>query len=78
MVIAMKNPLLPLIKITSMTSLEIAELTKKNHSHVLRDIRVMLKELYSLDEVNPKLDGIDIKGICILFRENGQIESKLA
>lgn len=36
-----------------MSSLEIAEITGKNHGHVLRDIRKMFAEL----EVNPNLDS---------------------
>lgn len=32
-------------KITTMTSLEIAKLTEKEHKHVLRDIEVMFDEL---------------------------------
>lgn len=41
------------IKAVTMTSLEIAELTGKQHAHVMRDIRAMLAEL----EQNPKLDS---------------------
>ncbi len=37
----------------AMTSLEIAELTGKNHAHVMRDIRKMLEDL----EQNPNLDS---------------------
>lgn len=44
------NKLLPLVKITSMTSLEIAEVTGKNHGHVLRDIRNMIKNLNANQE----------------------------
>ena len=39
------NKLLPLVKITSMSSVEIAELTGKQHSNVLRDIRVIIDDL---------------------------------
>lgn len=48
-----------------MSSKEIAKLTSKNHSHVLRDIRSMID---SID--NPKMDGVDF---IIVFRtDNGQ------
>ena len=66
------NKLLPLVKITSMTSLEIAEVTKKQHSHVLRDIRNMVAELKS----NPEQDSFDFEGVSFELNENGQ--TKLA
>lgn len=54
----------------TMSSHEIAQLTGKEHGHVLRDIRSMCAELYG---VNPNLDGIDSKGIFVIRREdNGQ------
>lgn len=57
----------------SMTSLEIAEVTSKKHSHVLRDIRSMLDQLYV---ANPNLDRIDIKGVFEELREdNGQTKA---
>lgn len=59
----------------TMSSREIAELTSKEHSHVLRDIRMMLAELY---QDNPKMDGIDSKGIIFIKREdNGQTKEIL-
>ena len=41
----MKNELIALVKIDSMSSLEISELTGKRHGDVLRDIRNILEEL---------------------------------
>lgn len=76
----MKNPLLPLLKITSMSSIEIADLTNKKHSNVLRDIRVMLSELYDLkqdsnlnpeSDQNSKMDPFDIEGVNITYADNG-------
>lgn len=46
-----------------MTSVEIAELTEKNHSHVCRDIRIMLDEIYGRKKDDPNLDHIEIKGV---------------
>lgn len=48
----------------SMTSREIAELTGKNHAHVLRDMRAMLSQLYSIAD-DPKLDYLDIQGVTV-------------
>lgn len=42
-------------EIIDMTSSEIADLAQKEHSHVLRDIRVMIAEL--LDD--PDLDHVE-------------------
>lgn len=52
----------------TMGSREIAELCEKQHSHVIRDIKKMLNELH------PNMDGIENKGIIVLYRDNGQIE----
>jgi len=67
------NKLLPLVKITSMSSVEIAELTGKNHGHVLRDIRNMIAELSD----NPEMDSIDFKGITFESNENGQTKQAI-
>jgi phage antirepressor YoqD-like protein len=57
----------------SMSSVEIAEVTGKNHSHVLRDIRSMLSQLYG---AYPKMDGSDIKGVFEELRQdNGQTKA---
>lgn len=56
-----------------MSSREIAELTEKQHPHVLRDIRTMLTQLY---EGNPEMDGTDSKGFFVERREdNGQTKA---
>lgn len=54
----------------TMSTREIAKLTGKDHSHILRDTRKMLSDL---DPDNPFMDGIDFKGISVIKREdNGQ------
>lgn len=45
--------------VLSMTSREIANLTGKNHSHVLRDIRDMLASIYD----DPEMDHEQIQGV---------------
>jgi len=47
----------------TMSSKDIAEITDKEHGHVLRDIRKMLDELYP--DGYPKLDSPDFKGIRV-------------
>jgi phage regulator Rha-like protein len=60
--------LLPLVKITSMSSVELAELTGKQHSNVLRDIRNMLSELH---DGNSNLNPKEVQGVSVSFLENG-------
>jgi phage regulator Rha-like protein len=61
--------LLPLVKIETMSSLEIAELTGKEHKQVLRDIRNMLSDLYEIE--GTKMYPTDVKGVSVEFAENG-------
>lgn len=64
-----------------MSSREIAALTGKDHSHVLRDIRNMVEALFKED---PNLDGLDLKGfseksgfVLVLREDNWQTKEIL-
>ena len=69
------NKLLPLVKITSMSSVEIAELTGKQHSNVLRDIRGIIDDLKDSSKSNSQFTSStykDLNGIdrpCFLLNK---------
>lgn len=68
----MSSILLPLVKIDSMSSLEIAELTGKRHDNVLRDIKNMLSELYG---ATSNLSYKEIQGVALSNDTQGRTKS---
>lgn len=49
----------------SMSSKEIAELTGKQHGHVIRDIKAMCQQIYDKNLDDPNMDHVDSKGIFV-------------
>ena len=64
----MNYPTQSLAALPAMTSIEIAELTGKQHAHVLRDIRELVNQLRD----DPNMDHAEIPGISIESDDAGE------
>ena len=64
----MNYPTQSLAALPAMTSIEIAELTGKQHAHVLRDIRELVNQLRD----DPNMDHTEIPSISIESDDAGE------